>query len=394
MYPSDSALDGTKRETGDDCAAETRTVIDMWISKAAAALNVSNTGAGVVEEIQASFLDELDTKLQKTSFIATMAEASLADVLVSCDIAAMKAAEAEIGKREAIKRWMSVCTQTVWFCGAGGATGDNSVKLMTTAAAGAPAPGIAPSKKKVGRSGKRKESGLGLSVTREEDFGQWYSELVVRSELIEYYDVSGCYILRPWAYAIWEQIQAFMDKRIKKMGVENCYFPLFVSESKLQAEKDHVEGFAPEVAWVTRSGEQELENPIAVRPTSETVMYPIFKNWVRSHRDLPLRLNQWCNVVRWEFKHPTPFIRSREFLWQEGHTAFASKEEADEEVLDVLDMYRYVTCACISDVRVCVSVRCRRKSGGVNSIFGHVFLNDSSSSEHLPQSACIHTRLC
>lgn len=194
--------------------------------------------------------------------------------------------------------------------------------------------------KAVGKNGKK--PGLGLSVSREEDFGQWYSELVRRSELIDYYDVSGCYILRPWAYSIWEHIQSYMDKTIKRMGIENCYFPLFVSEAKLNAEKDHVEGFAPEVAWVTRSGEQELECPIAVRPTSETVMYPLFSNWIRSHRDLPMRLNQWCNVVRWEFKHPTPFIRSREFLWQEGHTAFATKEEADEEVMDILDMYSKV----------------------------------------------------
>lgn len=117
--------------------------------------------------------------------------------------------------------------------------------------------------------------------------------------------------------------------RLPRLGVENAYFPLFVSERALNAEKDHVEGFAPEVAWVTRSGQSELEHPIAVRPTSETVMYPIYANWIRSHRDLPLKLNQWCNVVRWEFKHPTPFIRSREFLWQEGHTAFATKARPD-----------------------------------------------------------------
>jgi prolyl-tRNA synthetase len=124
--------------------------------------------------------------------------------------------------------------------------------------------------------------------------------------------------------------------------VENAYFPCFVSEKVLNAEKDHIEGFAPEVAWVTRSGNSELEEPIAVRPTSETVMYPIFAKWIKSHRDLPLKINQWCNVVRWEFKHPTPFIRSREFLWQEGHTAYATKGEADVEVRQVLDLYKAV----------------------------------------------------
>jgi len=164
----------------------------------------------------------------------------------------------------------------------------------------------------------------------------------VAGELIEYYDISGCYILRPWAYSMWEQIKDFFDAEIKKQGVENCYFPLFVSAARLEAEKDHIEDFAPEVAWVTRSGQSELDVPIAVRPTSETVMYPVFANWIRSHRDLPMKINQWCNVVRWEFKHPTPFIRSREFLWQEGHTAFAGKAEADAEVRRILELYRRV----------------------------------------------------
>jgi prolyl-tRNA synthetase len=187
-----------------------------------------------------------------------------------------------------------------------------------------------------------KETGLGLNVSMEEDFGAWYSQVVVAGELIEYYDISGCYILRPWAYSMWEQIKDFFDAEIKKQGVENCYFPLFVSAARLEAEKDHIEDFAPEVAWVTRSGQSELDVPIAVRPTSETVMYPVFANWIRSHRDLPMKINQWCNVVRWEFKHPTPFIRSREFLWQEGHTAFAGKAEADAEVRRILELYRRV----------------------------------------------------
>ncbi|XP_031131641.1 proline--tRNA ligase, cytoplasmic-like [Ipomoea triloba] len=188
----------------------------------------------------------------------------------------------------------------------------------------------------------KKETGLGLTYKKDENFGEWYSEVVVTSEMIEYYDISGCYILRPWAISIWEIMQTFFDAEIKKMKIKNCYFPLFVSPGVLQKEKDHIEGFAPEVAWVTKSGESELEVPIAIRPTSETVMYPYFSKWIRGHRDLPLRLNQWCNVVRWEFSHPTPFIRSREFLWQEGHTAFATKEEADAEVLDILELYRRI----------------------------------------------------
>ncbi|CAN4098421.1 unnamed protein product [Withania somnifera] len=188
----------------------------------------------------------------------------------------------------------------------------------------------------------KKETGLGLSYKKDENFGEWYSEVVVSGEMIEYYDISGCYILRPWAMSIWEILQTFFDAEIKKMKIKNSYFPLFVSPAVLQKEKDHIEGFAPEVAWVTKSGESDLEVPIAIRPTSETVMYPYFSKWIRGHRDLPLRLNQWCNVVRWEFSNPTPFIRSREFLWQEGHTAFATKEEADEEVLDILELYKRI----------------------------------------------------
>lgn len=182
----------------------------------------------------------------------------------------------------------------------------------------------------------------GMEIRKADDFGAWFSQLVVKTEMIEFYDISGCYILRPWSFAMWDNIRDWFDARIKRLGVQNAYFPLFVSEERLTTEEDHIEGFAAEVAWVTRSGQAELEKPIAVRPTSETIMYPAYAKWIRSHRDLPLRLNQWSNVVRWEFKYPTPFIGSREFLWQEGHTAFATKEEADEEVLQILDLYRQV----------------------------------------------------
>ncbi len=188
-----------------------------------------------------------------------------------------------------------------------------------------------------------KETKLKLSASRKDDFAKWYTEVITKSEMIEYYeDVSGCYILRPWSYSIWESIQSWFDKKIKKLGVKPCYFPMFVSQRALETEKDHVEGFAAEVAWVTKSGSSDLENPIAIRPTSETIMYPAFAKWIKSHRDLPLRLNQWTNVVRWEFKNPTPFLRTREFLWQEGHSAFANKCDADVEVLDILDLYSRV----------------------------------------------------
>ncbi|XP_054900914.1 bifunctional glutamate/proline--tRNA ligase isoform X2 [Poeciliopsis prolifica] len=190
--------------------------------------------------------------------------------------------------------------------------------------------------------GPKKQTRLGLEAKKEENLADWYSQVITKAEMIEYYDVSGCYVLRPWAYSIWEAIKDFFDREIKKLGVENCYFPMFVSQAALEKEKSHIADFAPEVAWVTRSGKTELAEPIAVRPTSETVMYPAYAKWVQSHRDLPIKLNQWCNVVRWEFKHPQPFLRTREFLWQEGHTAFATKEEAAEEVMQILDLYARV----------------------------------------------------
>jgi len=203
-----------------------------------------------------------------------------------------------------------------------------------------------PAAKKVEKDKKPAEddgkSKLAVSCGKHEDFAEWYSETITKSEMIDYYEISGCYILRPWSYAIWEIIQKFFDDKIKEIGVENAYFPLFVSERALNKEKDHIEGFSPEVAWVTRSGDKKLENPIAIRPTSETIMYPSFAKWIRSHRDLPLKLNQWTNVVRWEFKNPTPFIRTREFLWQEGHTAHTTLEEADKQVFDILEFYRQV----------------------------------------------------
>lgn len=183
---------------------------------------------------------------------------------------------------------------------------------------------------------------LGIEAKKGENFPDWYTQVITRSDMLDYYDVSGCYILRPWAYRQWELIQSFLDEEIKKRGVMNTYFPIFVNRAALKKEEDAFEGFGAEVAWVTHSGKSALAEPIAVRPTSETVMYPVMKNWIKSHRDLPLRVNQWCNVVRWEFKHPVPFIRTREFLWQEGHDVFATREEAEREVRDILELYARV----------------------------------------------------
>lgn len=187
-----------------------------------------------------------------------------------------------------------------------------------------------------------KEETQGITVKKAENISEWYTQVIQKAELLEYTDVSGCMIYRPRCFAIWEKIQAFFDAEIKKLGVQNSYFPLFIPEKLLTKEAEHVEGFAPEVAWVTHGGKSELNEKLAIRPTSETVMYDAYSKWIQSHRDLPLKLNQWVSVVRWEFKHPTPLLRGREFLWQEGHTAFASKEEAEKEVRDILELYRQV----------------------------------------------------
>ncbi|XP_055526101.1 bifunctional glutamate/proline--tRNA ligase isoform X2 [Wyeomyia smithii] len=199
-----------------------------------------------------------------------------------------------------------------------------------------------PLKQKDCECGPKKLTRLGLEATKEDNLSDWYSQVITKGEMIEYYDVSGCYILRHWSFAVWKAIKAWFDSEITKMGVKECYFPIFVSRAALEREKTHIADFAPEVAWVTKSGDSELAEPIAVRPTSETVMYPAYAKWIQSYRDLPIRLNQWNNVVRWEFKHPQPFLRTREFLWQEGHTAFATKPEAEEEVLQILDLYAKV----------------------------------------------------
>lgn len=187
-----------------------------------------------------------------------------------------------------------------------------------------------------------KKNTLGITVKKEEDFSEWYTQVIQKAELIDYSPVSGCYILRPNAFNIWEKVRVYFSNLIKKDGVKDAYFPLFIPESLLIKEEKHVEGFAPEVAWVETGGHTKLKERIAVRPTSETIINDTYSRWIRSHKDLPLRLNQWVNVVRWEFKHPVPFLRSREFLWQEGHTAFASKEEAEREAYKILDFYEDV----------------------------------------------------
>ena len=175
-------------------------------------------------------------------------------------------------------------------------------------------------------------------TSMEEDFAQWYTDVVTKSELIGYTSVKGCMAIKPAGYAIWELIQKQLDERFKATGVQNVYMPMFIPESLLQKEKDHVEGFAPEVAWVTHGGLQPLQERLCVRPTSETLFCDFYKNDIHSYRDLPKVYNQWCSVVRWE-KETRPFLRSREFLWQEGHTAHATAEEAEERTIQMLNVY-------------------------------------------------------
>ncbi len=184
-----------------------------------------------------------------------------------------------------------------------------------------------------------KEKKLVEAITSmEEDFAQWYTDVVKKAELIDYSSVKGCMIIKPAGYAIWENIQKELDQRFKETGVENVYMPMFIPESLLQKEKDHVEGFAPEVAWVTHGGLSELQERLCVRPTSETLFCDFYKDLIQSYRDLPKLYNQWCSVVRWE-KETRPFLRSREFLWQEGHTAHATAEEAEERTIQMLNLY-------------------------------------------------------
>ncbi len=183
------------------------------------------------------------------------------------------------------------------------------------------------------------EQDLGITESKEHATGEWYAEVVRKAGLADYAPMGGFIITRPRGYAIWERIQGYLDGWFKDTGVRNAYFPLFIPESYLEREKDVVEGFDPEVAWVTHGGYEELEERLAVRPTSESIIAPFMAQWVRSHRDLPLRLNQWCSVVRWEATETKPFFRTKEFLWQEGHTAHATQEEAWEEAMTRLDQY-------------------------------------------------------
>ncbi|MFH1072504.1 MAG: proline--tRNA ligase [Nanoarchaeota archaeon] len=186
---------------------------------------------------------------------------------------------------------------------------------------------------------EEKKKNVGVTVKKDENPSEWYTQVIQKAELAEYTDVSGCMVIRPRAYRIWEKIQDAFNAEIRKLGVQNAYFPMLIPEHLLTREKEHIEGFSPEVAWVTHGGNSKLPERLAIRPTSETIIHDSFSKWIRSYNDLPLKINQWCNIIRWEFKNPVPFLRGREFLWQEGHTAHATRESAVEEVFTILDIY-------------------------------------------------------
>jgi len=183
-------------------------------------------------------------------------------------------------------------------------------------------------------------SDIGVTVKKSEDFSEWYTQVVLKSGLADYAPVKGCMVFREHSYAMWEKIQEIFDEKIKATGHRNVYFPMFIPESFLKKEAEHFAGFVPEVAWITIGGDSPLEEKLAIRPTSETIIYATYAKWIRSWRDLPIKLNQWCNIVRWETRATKLFLRTREFLWQEGHTAHATKEEADQEVMEILNAYK------------------------------------------------------
>ena len=176
----------------------------------------------------------------------------------------------------------------------------------------------------------------------DDDFARWYTDIVIKAELADYTDTKGCIAIRPYGFAIWESIKDYADKKFKETGIENVYFPVLIPESLLQKEKDHIEGFAPEVAWVTEAGGEKLDERLCIRPTSETIISTMYSKWLSSWRDLPFLYNQWCSVLRWE-KETRPFLRSREFLWQEGHTIHETEKEAKDRTIQMLEIYSDVS---------------------------------------------------
>ncbi len=185
----------------------------------------------------------------------------------------------------------------------------------------------------------KKKNQEGLTISKQENFSEWYQQLIIKSELADYSPVSGAIVFKPASYLIWEKVKQTINDEFKKIGIQNCYFPLLIPESLLSKEKAHVKGFSPEVAWVTQVGNTKLKEKLAIRPTSEAIMYNSYAKWIRSWKNLPLRLNQWNNVIRWEFKHPVPFLRTREFLWNEGHNVYSNTKDLEKDRRTILKIY-------------------------------------------------------
>ena len=191
-------------------------------------------------------------------------------------------------------------------------------------------------KQKKEKKAREKDQDIGLTV-KKENMSEWYTQVVTKAKLADYSPVSGCIVFMPNSYSIWERIRYIVDKKLKETEHKNAYFPLLIPERLLIKESEHVKGFSPEVAWVTQAGDTKLNERLAIRPTSETIMYETYSRWIRSWRDLPLLINQWCNIVRWEFKYAKPFLRTREFLWQEGHTVHSTEKDAEKELMFILN---------------------------------------------------------
>ncbi|MFZ1630443.1 MAG: aminoacyl--tRNA ligase-related protein, partial [Anaerolineae bacterium] len=231
-----------------------------------------------------------------------------------------------------------------------------------------------------------------LRITpRGEDYSRWYTDVVLRADLADYSPVKGCMVIKPYGYTLWEAIRDGLDRRFKETGHQNAYFPLLIPMSFLQKEAEHVEGFAPELAVVTHGGGKELEEPLVVRPTSETIIGHMYAQWIRSYRDLPVLINQWCNVVRWEMRTRL-FLRTTEFLWQEGHTAHATYEEAEAETLQMLNVYAdfAINDAAIPVVRGIKSAREKfagaDKSYTIEAMMGDKKALQSGTSHNLGQN--------
>jgi len=232
-----------------------------------------------------------------------------------------------------------------------------------------------------------KKSEQGITAKKNENFSEWFAQVVQKAELADYTSVSGCIVYRPRVYSMWEKIIQETDKLFKKIGVQNSYFPLLIPESLFAKEGDFVKGFAPEVAWVTQGGNTKLGEKLAIRPTSEAVMYESYSKWIRSWRDLPLLLNQWNNVVRWEFNNPIPFFRGREFLWNELHTCFSTEKEALEHGEKVMEAYKKITEDLMAIPGIYGMKTEREKfAGGVFSKKVHTYLTNGKVLE----GTCFH----